>query len=170
MEPKQSWWANRGGIERRDDRRHEVLQKTTRTRRRMPSTNGQANQWRERNWLPERNPLHHQNGELCLPRVMPSLLTSVSEDHEVLPNPMRARASQGTVMNQMLQRGFKVLRVVVSRPAILIYLSSFSRMRMWALRRILCYCWTFRIFSSRIVDLARRTAQIACVNAEDEPV
>ena len=42
-------------VERRDERGREVLRKTTRARRTMPSTNGHANQWRERNWLAERD-------------------------------------------------------------------------------------------------------------------
>ena len=38
--------ANRDGLERRDEPRREVLRKSTRTRKTMPSTNGHANQWR----------------------------------------------------------------------------------------------------------------------------
>jgi len=51
VEPDRTRRSNCGGLKRRDERRREVLRKTTRTRRRMPSTNGHANQWRERNWL-----------------------------------------------------------------------------------------------------------------------
>ncbi len=40
VEPGRSRQANRGGLERRDERRREVLRKTTRTRKTMPSTNG----------------------------------------------------------------------------------------------------------------------------------
>jgi hypothetical protein len=53
VEPDRARRANCGGLKRRDERRREVPRKTTRTRRRMPSTNGHANQWRERNWLPK---------------------------------------------------------------------------------------------------------------------
>ena len=55
VEPGRNRRANRGALERREGRRREVPRKTTRTRRTMPSTNGHANRWRERNWLPKRN-------------------------------------------------------------------------------------------------------------------
>src|ERR1035441_6609724 len=61
VEPGRTRWANRGGLELRDERRPEVLRKTTRTRRAMPSTNGHPNQWKERNWLPESDIARNRN-------------------------------------------------------------------------------------------------------------
>ena len=61
MEPKQSWQANRGGLEPRDERRREVVRKTRPTCRAEALTNGHANQWREGVWLPERDITRNRN-------------------------------------------------------------------------------------------------------------
>ena len=53
MGPGRTRRANCGWLERRDERRREVLRKTTSARKTMPSTVGHPNQWRERIWLPE---------------------------------------------------------------------------------------------------------------------
>ena len=63
MEPGRTRRANRRGLEPRDERRPEVLRKTTSARGTMPSTNGHPNQWRERNWLPKRNPITNTRTE-----------------------------------------------------------------------------------------------------------
>lgn len=48
-----AWRADGGRLPEERPAESEVLQGVTRVRRAEPSTNGHANQWRERNWLPE---------------------------------------------------------------------------------------------------------------------
>ncbi len=53
--PDTTWRANWAGLETERQAETEVLRKTTPARRTMPSTDGHANQWRGRVWLPSRN-------------------------------------------------------------------------------------------------------------------
>lgn len=75
MELRRGWRADHNVIETERRTETEVLRKTTVSRRAEALTNGQANQWREKVWLPKTYTYTNSRMENFAGEVFSALLT-----------------------------------------------------------------------------------------------